>query len=156
MISKLQCFSVFSILTVSLVTSAPAQKHAQIQRVNPDMLHQPHGYTHVVIVRSGKTVYIAGQVPLDKQGNLIGAGDFSAQVRQAFENMKTALGAAGADFSNVVNMNTYVTDLSQIDKYRAIRDEYMKSELPAATLVEVKSLFRPDVMIEMSAVAVTH
>ena len=150
-------FRLLSILSVSLFTSSSlAQGQANIQRLNPDTLHKPHGYTHVVVVRSGKTVYIAGQVPLDKQGNLVGAGDFSAQVRQAFENLAAALKAAGVGFSDVVNMNTYVTDLSQIDKYREIRAQYMKADLPAATLVEVKSLFRSDVMIEMNAVAVAH
>lgn len=135
---------------------AVAQNQKSIQRLNPDSLHKPRGYSHVVIVHSPRTVYIAGQVPLDKQGNLVGAADFSQQVRQAFENMKAALAAAGLGFSDVVSMNTYVTDLSQIEKYRAIRDEYMQSDLPASTLVEVKSLFRSDVMIEMNAIAVAR
>ncbi len=141
------------VLTAGALFAQPPQN---IQRLNPETLHKPRGYTHVVVVRSGNTVYIAGQVPLDKQGNLVGAGDFGAQVRQAFENLKAALSSAGVGFSDVVNMNTYVTDMSQIDKYRTIRDEYMKSDLPAATLVDVKSLFRPDVMIEINAVAVAH
>jgi enamine deaminase RidA (YjgF/YER057c/UK114 family) len=124
------------------------------QHINPSALSTPHGYTHVVTVDGGRTVYIAGQVPLDQRGQLVGAGDFAAQVRQTFENLKTALAAGGASFSDVVQMTTYVTDMSQIDTYRKIRDQYMSGPMPTAALVEVKGLFRKDVMLEVSAVAV--
>ena len=125
-----------------------------VQHINPSTLSAPHGYTHVISVYGGRTIYIAGQVPLDQHGMLVGAGDFAAQVRQTFENLKAALAASGAGFSDVVQMTTYVTDMSQIDTYRKIRDEYMHDPLPTASLVEVKGLFRKDVMLEVSAVAV--
>lgn len=125
-----------------------------VQHINPATLSAPHGYTHVITVDGGRTVYIAGQVPFDQHGQLVGAGDFAAQVRQTFENLKAALAAGGANFSDVVDMTTYVTDMSQIDTYRKIRNEYMTGPLPTASLVEVKGLFRKDVMLEVSAVAV--
>jgi enamine deaminase RidA (YjgF/YER057c/UK114 family) len=131
-----------------------ADQTVNVQHINPSALSAPHGYTHVVTVDGGRTVYIAGQVPFDKNGKLVGSGNFAAQVRQTFENLKAALAAGGADFSNVVDMTTYVSDMSQIDTYRKIRNEYMTGPLPAASLVEVKALFRPDVMLEISAVAV--
>jgi enamine deaminase RidA (YjgF/YER057c/UK114 family) len=124
------------------------------QHINPSALSAPHGYTHVITVDGGRTVYIAGQVPLDAHGQLVGAGDFAAQVRQTFENLKAALAAGGASFSDVVQMTTYVTDMSQVDTYRNVRDEYMHGPMPSAALVEVKGLFRKDVMLEVSAVAV--
>lgn len=127
---------------------------APIQHINPPALNAPHGYSHVVVVRSGRTVYLAGQVPLDRNGALVGAGDLAAQTKQVFENMKVALDAAGASYADVVEMTTYLTDVSQIDAYRKVRDQYMSAPLPAASLVEVKGLFRKDVMIEISAVAV--
>jgi 2-iminobutanoate/2-iminopropanoate deaminase len=131
-----------------------ADQAAGTQHINPSSLSAPHGYTHVITVDGGRTVYIAGQVPLDPHGQLVGAGDFAAQVRQTFENLKAALAAGGASFSDVVEMTTYVTDMSQVDAYRKIRDQYMSGPLPTASLVEVKGLFRKDVMLEVSAVAV--
>jgi enamine deaminase RidA (YjgF/YER057c/UK114 family) len=139
-----------------LLVTAPsfAADQPNVQHINPPSLSTPHGYTHVVTVDGGRTVYVAGQVPLDKDGKLIGAGNFQAQVEQTFTNLKAALAAGGADLSNVVDMTTYVTDMSQVDTYRKVRNEYMSDPLPAASLVEVKGLFRGDVMLEISAVAV--
>lgn len=141
-------------LAVLSSTSFAAGQAAAVQRINPSTLGAPHGYSHVVTVDGGRTVYVAGQVPLDVHGQLVGSGDFAAQVRQTFENLKAALAAGGANFSDVVSMTTYVTDMSQVDTYRTIRNQYMRGPLPTASLVEVKGLFRKDVMIEVSAVAV--
>ena len=63
-----------------------------IRFINPETLSSPPGYTHVVEVRGGRTVYISGQVPLDKAGNVVGIGDFAAQTRQVFENLKACTG----------------------------------------------------------------
>jgi 2-iminobutanoate/2-iminopropanoate deaminase len=109
----------------------------------------------VVIVACARTLYIAGQVPLDKNGELVGPGDFEAQVRQTFENLKSALVAGSATFADIVSMNIYVIDARVVGKYVQVRREYMAHAMPAATLVEVKSLFRPGLMIEISAIAAT-
>ncbi len=69
-----------------------------IRHTNPPALSTPTGYTHVVEVLRGRTVYIAGQVAFDRSGNVVGAGDFKAQTRQVLENLKAALAAAGATF----------------------------------------------------------
>src|SRR5207253_8375428 len=89
-----------------------------VEYMNPPTLSSPTGYTHVVQVHGGRTVYIAGQVAFDKSGNLIGKGDFAAQTTQVFENLKLALAAAGATFDNLVKVTTFVTDLSQIQVLR--------------------------------------
>lgn len=143
-------------LSLPWLTATAAAADAPIQHINPPALSAPHGYSHVVVVRSGRTVYLAGQVPLDRNGALVGVGDLAAQTKQVFENMKVALNAAGASFADVVEMTTYLTDVSQIDTYRKVRDQYMSTPLPVASLVEVKGLFRKDVMIEVSAVAVVQ
>ena len=143
-------------LSLLWMTAVAIAADAPIQHINPPTLSAPHGYSHVVVVRSGRTVYLAGQVPLDRTGTLVGAGDLSAQTKQVFENMKVALDAAGASYADVVEMTTYLTDVSQVDAYRKVRDQYMSAPLPAASLVEVKGLFRKDVMIEISAVAVVR
>src|SRR5262245_54074039 len=78
----------------------------------------PLGYSQVVEVRSGRTLYIAGQVALDKDGKLVGPGDFRAQVKQVFENLKTRLESSGASFKDVVKLNYYLTDASDLQALR--------------------------------------
>src|SRR5437588_638088 len=97
----------------------------------------------------------SSQVPLDSEGRLVGEGDFDAQTRQVFENLTRALEAADAGWSDVVKLNYFLTDVSHIASVRAIRDEYVHTKRPpASTLVQVSGLFRPDVLVEIEAVAV--
>jgi reactive intermediate/imine deaminase len=137
------------LLVPSGIAAQSANKH-----VNPAGLSKPNGYSHVVIAQPGTTIYLSGQVALDDKGNVIGAGDMKAQTKQVFENLKTALTAAGASFADVVKITFYVTDVTQIQKIREVRDQYVEAEPPASTLVEVKALVRPEFMIEVDAVSV--
>jgi reactive intermediate/imine deaminase len=122
--------------------------------LNPDTLSAPFGYSHVVDSPAGRIVHISGQVPLDSDGQLVGEGDFEAQTRQVFENLNRALEAAGAAWRDVVKLNYFLTDVTQITSVRAIRDEFVDTEHPpASTLVQVSGLFRPEVMVEIEAVA---
>jgi reactive intermediate/imine deaminase len=123
--------------------------------LSPDTLPRPSGYSHVVDAPAGRVVYISGQVPLDAAGNLVGEGDFAAQVRQVFENLTAALAAAEASWSDVVKLDYFVRDVGEVAALRVIRDEYVNTEQPpASTLVEVSRLFRDDVLVEIQAVAV--
>jgi reactive intermediate/imine deaminase len=118
-------------------------------------LSPPFGYSHVVDSPAERIVYISGQVPLDVDGQLVGEGDFEAQTRQVFENLSRALEAAGAAWSDVVKLNYFLTDVSRITSVREIRDEYVDTARPpASTLVQVSGLFRPEVMVEIEAVAI--
>ena len=122
---------------------------------SPETLPQPFGYSHVVEFRPGRVIYVSGQVPLDTDGGLVGEGDFEAQARQVFANLQAALDAAGASWADVVKLNYFLVDVSNIQAVRAIRDEYIDTaHPPASTLVEVSRLFRDDVLIEIDAVAV--
>jgi enamine deaminase RidA (YjgF/YER057c/UK114 family) len=123
--------------------------------MNPDSLCPTHDYSHVVIVPCARTLYIAGQSRSIRTAELVGAGDFEAQVSQTCENLKSALVAGSAAFADIVSMNIYVTGARVVGKYVQVRREYMPQAMPAATLDEVKSLFRPGAMIEISAIAVT-
>ena len=125
-----------------------------VQYLNPPALSTPTGYTHVVQVHGGRTIYIAGQVALDKSGNLVGKGDFAAQTTQVFENLKSALAAGGATFDNLVKVTTFVTDLSQMQTLRTIRGKYYGNNAPASTLVQITKLANDDLMIEIEAIAV--
>lgn len=131
-----------------------AQGGAAIERINPQGLSTPTGYTHVVSVRGGKTVYVAGQIALDAGGQLVGKGDLAAQTTQVFDNLAIALKAAGATFDNVVKTNYYMRDASQVAVVRGIRSRYFARELPASTLIEVPRLAQPDFLIEIEVVAV--
>jgi 2-iminobutanoate/2-iminopropanoate deaminase len=116
----------------------------------------PAGYSQVVEVRGGRTLYISGQVALDASGNLVGSGDFAAQVKQVFANLTARLDEADASFNDVVKLNFYLLDASKLQLVRAIRDTYVnRDHPPASTLVGVKELFRPDLLIEIDAIAVT-
>ena len=130
------------------------QSGAAIERMNPQGLSTPTGYSHVVSTRGGRTVYIAGQVALDAQGRVIGAGDLAAQTRQVFANLDIALKAAGATFANVVKTNYYLRDASQVAVVREIRSKFFTKELPASTLIEVPRLANPDFLIEIEVIAV--
>ena len=128
---------------------------AERRFLSPDTLSPPFGYSHIVDAPAERIVYISGQVPLDSAGQLVGEGDFEAQTRQVFENLARALEAADASWSDVVKLNYFLTDVTHITSVRAIRDEFVDTEHPpASTLVEVSGLFRPEVMVEIEAVAI--
>jgi 2-iminobutanoate/2-iminopropanoate deaminase len=121
--------------------------------LNPEGIAKPTGYTHVVKATAGTMIFISGQVGFDPQGNI--AGDFQQQTEQIFQNLDTALKAAGATFKDVVKMNIYVLDTSQLPVLREIRNRYVNTENPpASTLVGVVALARPEFLLEIEVVAV--
>jgi enamine deaminase RidA (YjgF/YER057c/UK114 family) len=132
----------------------PAKMSSSIRRVNPAALYPPNGYTHVVEATGGRTIYISGQVPSDKDGNVVGVGDFRAQAVQVFENLKAALAAADAGFGDVVKANYYVLDMSNITVLREVRRGYLGAAAPASTLVEVRKLAREEFLVEIEMTAV--
>jgi reactive intermediate/imine deaminase len=126
-----------------------------VRLINPSSLPRPVGYSHVAEVSNGKTVYISGQVALDQSGNLIGPNDLRAQTQQVFTNLLAALEAVGTDFNSVVKLNYYLLDISQIQVVREVRDQFVNTgQPPASSAVEVRRLFRDDLLIEIEAVAV--
>jgi reactive intermediate/imine deaminase len=127
----------------------------KLRFLNPDALSKPTGYSHVAEAAGGRTIYVSGQVPLDVDGNLVGAGDFRAQTHQVFRNITAALQAAGADMKSVVKLNYFVTDMNQLPVMREVRNEYINTQAPpASTTVEVRALFRADILVEIDAIAV--
>ncbi|MFD9606679.1 RidA family protein [Streptomyces sp. NPDC056708] len=121
--------------------------------VRPDGLPPVNGYSHAVSF-SGSMVAVSGQVPLDGQGQLVGPDDPEAQVRQVFENLKTALAAAGAGMEQVVKLTFYLTDLADLEALRRVRDEYISLEKPpASSLVRVSALVNPAFRVEIDALA---
>ncbi|HCJ32806.1 MAG TPA: hypothetical protein DHV65_00680 [Ktedonobacter sp.] len=72
-----------------------------IRFINPSTLATPPGFTHVVEITKGRTIFIAGQVAFDPSGKIVGQHDFRAQTQQVFENLKAALAAVGTDFTGI-------------------------------------------------------
>ena len=124
------------------------------RHINPPTLPVPRGYSHAVEVTGGRTIYISGQIAVDREGRVVGAGDFPAQARQVFENLEAALAAAGAGFDDIVKVTIFMVDVSQLQAFRDVRDWYMTGEKPAASLVQVSQLVLPELMLEVEAIAV--
>jgi enamine deaminase RidA (YjgF/YER057c/UK114 family) len=137
------------------MTEASAPTPATANFINPEAIHRPTGYTHVVEVTAGRPVYIAGQVAFDQAGALVGPGDIRAQARQVFENLRAALASVGAGFDQVVKLNLYLVDTGQLPAVREVRDQYVNTARPpASTAVEVRRLVLDDLLIEVEAVAI--
>ena len=129
----------------------------EIQHINPNELGNPaqYGFTNVIIVPSDRTlVFIAGQGGRDAEGNL---GDFEAQLKQAFANLKTALAAAGATPEDVVKITVLSVD-HDANKQKLIsdaRNQMWGDDLikPASTLIPVPRLAGEEMLFEIDAVA---
>ena len=115
-------------------------------------VHPTVGYSHAA--RAGNTLYIAGQVAQDPSGNLVGKGDFEAQARQVFTNLKNITEEAGGNLKNIVKMTTLLTHYGHIGTYRSVRNEFFSEPFPPNTLMIIESLALPDYMIEVEAIAV--
>jgi enamine deaminase RidA (YjgF/YER057c/UK114 family) len=109
----------------------------------------------VEVTAPGRMIFIAGQLGLDRSGKLVGApGDFRAQSVQAFENLAAALSAVGADFSHVLKVNNYLTDMSHLPIFREVRDTFLNTAAPpASTTVAISRLARDGALFEIEAVA---
>jgi enamine deaminase RidA (YjgF/YER057c/UK114 family) len=134
---------------------------SRVTLFNPEALFVPAaGYSQVAEVGGGKLVYIAGQVPFDKSGNLVGKDDFLAQTEQVFRNLKAAVEAAGGSFSDVVKLNYFAVegvDSSLLPEVLKVRDRFVNTKTPpVSTFVFVKRLVRPEWLIEVEAVAVVN
>ncbi len=129
---------------------------AQVRFVKSEMLPPSPGYSQAVEIRPGaRVIYVAGQVALDRDGKLIGEGDFRSQATQTFENLQAALRASGASFDNVVKLNSYFVDMTQLATFREVRDKYVNTiNPPASTAVKVAGLFREGFLLEVEAIAV--
>ena len=110
-------------------------------------------YKMATRMEGGRLLYISGQVAWDAGGNVVGKGDMAAQARQVFQNMRHVLQAAGGDLPNLMKITTYITNIEDFPAVVEARREVFQGELPASTLIVVKSLFHPDFLIEVEGIA---
>ena len=128
-----------------------------LQCINPSDLPTPATYTHVVVAPAGKLVFIAGQEPEDRDGNLVGRDDLAAQARQVFANMGRALAAAGARPDQVAKITIYVVGHQPqfLPVIEEARQTLFGEHKPADTIVGVATLSQPGYLIEVDAFAIT-
>ena len=127
------------------------------ERINPSTLSRAAAYTQVVTAEGGKLVFLAGQTPIDTQGNPVGVGDLRAQATQVYTNVRAGLAAAGASFSDVVKMTAYVVNLNQDSRgvVGEVRRQFIaEPDLPAHTMLGVAALAREEYLIEVDTIAV--
>jgi enamine deaminase RidA (YjgF/YER057c/UK114 family) len=127
------------------------------QFINPPALNPTAGFTHVVASTGGRTVHVSGQVSVDATGAVVGKGDFRAQVERTFENLGTALAAAGATFRDVVKVTYFVVGLKpeHVPVVREVRGRHFDPQHPpASSLVGVAALVVPDWLVEIELTAV--
>ena len=124
------------------------------QRFNPPEVWQPFGaFAMGVVQGEGRVVHLKGQVALDPDGVVVGAGDMAAQVRQVLENIGAVLSHVGGDMGDVISLTQYTTDIEAFMGCGPIRSEYFAEPFPVTTTVEVRRLYRPELLIEITAIA---
>lgn len=122
---------------------------------NPPILGVPPSYSHGIEVAAGaRTLYTAGQVGWDAGGNI--EKGIAAQTKLAFANLRSILQSAGMDIGNIVKTTIYLTDIDDYPEYARVRSEILGTAKPASTLVVVKQLVKPELLVEIEAIAVAE
>jgi reactive intermediate/imine deaminase len=127
----------------------------QIQQIETD----PDPYAPYLLsqaIRVGDLVLVSGQVGIDDAGELVSLDDFETQADQAFRNLGRVLEAAGTGLDRVAKVTIFLTDMAaNFPKVVELRRKWFTPPYPADTIVQVQSLYRPEVMLEIEAIAVT-
>ncbi len=104
--------------------------------------------------RVGDLLFISGQTAIDDEGEIVGAGNFDAQAAQTFQNLERILRAGGSSLRNVIKVTIFLRDMSNFQAIVSLRGRYFTPPYPADTIVEVTSLYSPEALIEIEAIAV--
>lgn len=115
-------------------------------------------YSHAVRVRAGELVFIAGQVAVNRNGKLVGKGEFPAQMRQVYHNLGQILKSVGARFDHVVQFTTYLVRSQDIEAFYAVRRElyprlFPRGDYPPNTLLVIDRLVKEDFLLEVEVIA---
>jgi reactive intermediate/imine deaminase len=118
-----------------------------------DKLQPPVGlYSRAI--RCGNLLFISGHAAFDKQGKVVGIGDAGRQTEQVLENIKALLDEAGGTFADVVKSTTYLVNIADMPQIQAAKKKYFQPPYPTSASVEVKGLARPELLVEIDAIAV--
>lgn len=132
---------------------------SRVKFSNPKSLVKSRAaYSHVARVSVGELLFVAGQIPMNARGKLVGNDDFEAQAQQVFKNIRIALRSEGADFRNVVQSTTYLVDSRDIPKLRTFRQRvyaryFPDGRYPPNKLIVVNRLASEEIRLEIAVVA---
>jgi reactive intermediate/imine deaminase len=126
-----------------------------VQTSNPKGVYAPPAnYSQAARVASGSDLlFISGQGAQNPKGETVGVGDMTAQAEQVFKNLQAILAAHGASFANAIKATIYITDISRLAEFNAVRAKYYGDARPASALVEVSALVDPEWLVEVELVA---
>ncbi len=124
------------------------------QTFDPPVLRQPFGaFSLGVAAGAGQTVYLKGQIALDPAGNVVAPGDMRTQTEQTLENIRAVLAHVGGVMGDIVSLTHYVTDIQQFMRTGDIRRRFFAPPYPVTTTVQVAALYRPEIVVEIAAIA---
>ena len=121
--------------------------------IQPVSVHSTAGVGYSHVAKAGDTVYIAGQIALDVDGNLVGKGNIEAQTHQVYANLQAIIEELGGSLEDIVKLTTYLTDRSHLEAFRRVRNRFFRAPFPPNTLLFVSGLAHPDYLVEIEAVA---
>ena len=121
--------------------------------IQPESVHSTVGVGYSHVAKAGDTAYIAGQIALDTEGNLVGQGDVGAQTHQVYTNLQAILEELGGSLEDIVKLTTYLTDRSHLETFRRVRNRFFEDPFPPNTLLFISGLAQPDYLVEIEAVA---
>ena len=126
------------------------------QALHPEGVPKPIKgyYSNCIKVTSGPLLFIAGQIPIDNDGNLVGGNDVVAQARQVFKNIEAILVGLGGSLQDLVKVTVYVTDIASMHKLAPLRESLFPTNGPVSACVQVSPLAEPEIQIEIEGVAV--
>ena len=127
-----------------------------VERINPDELGRPSGFSHAVSVTERRLVFLAGQIGMDRDGKVV-SGGVVAQFEQALANLLTALAAAGGRPEDLVSLTLYIIDVEDYQAHGkeigAVWRKLAGTEYPAMAGVGVTRLWVPEALVEIQGVA---
>ena len=127
----------------------------QLERIEPDWAWIK-GYNFWIGWQHGNILQLSGLPAFDRDGNVVGEGDFYAQTLQVFKNIDEALACAGSGLADVVKFTTYLTDMAGYPDFARARAEVFPETIPASTTVGTSGLVRPELLIEIEAMAIVE
>jgi 2-iminobutanoate/2-iminopropanoate deaminase len=122
-----------------------------MERIQPAAVFNPQGYAQCI--RDGDTLYLSGQVAVDRDGELVGRDDVHAQAEHIWRQIGLILHEGGADYGSIVKVTTYLVDMGDREVAMTARKRFLGEHVAASTLVAVAALARPEFLIEVEVIA---
>jgi 2-iminobutanoate/2-iminopropanoate deaminase len=125
---------------------------SSFEMFQPDGMYRPASYVHAM--RAGNTLYVAGQVARDSEGNVIAPNDAAGQAEAVYNNLERVLAAAGANLNNVIKITTYLIDRADAQAVTAVRLARFGDHRPPHTGLIIAGLGSPEIRLEVEVIAV--